>query len=374
LRFFPKATKNILEIKKMNGRTFGRGIVVVVALFVIGLAGCASQQKTDVTITVASSTLQNVTRVTDNRFRKSSVRISPDGTKLLYCEANETDPGVTLYLDDFRIMLLRDINISAKTPLVNDPSYGPVWFDDNSGFAYVAYEGSGSKLVKSTIAGGGKTYITRTSVGDSDANPSVRRDTILCDTLVGGVRQLVSLKDNGTEITILGEGEQPSWHPDGTKFVFIRRTQEQRGNTKYYPSSVYEMDITNNQVTQIYAAVINEADGISESCSRPSYSADGRYILFSKGVDVHLATIATKTETRGGFVGKLLTGVKKRSKINVSERRLHLFLMNADGTNLTQLTSGNVDVFSPAWGTNNDIFFISNVQDATEIWKAHLNL
>jgi TolB protein len=373
LKFFPKPQKNIPEVWKMNARAFGRGIVAVVALFVIELAGCASQPATDVTITVVSSTLQNVTRVTDNTFRKSSVKVSPDGTKLLYCEANETDPKTTLYFDDFRIMLLRDINISAKTPLVNDPSYGPVWFDDNNGFAYVAYEGSGSKLVKSNIVGGGKTYITRTSVGDSDTNPSVRGDTILCDTLVGGVRQLVSLKDNGTQITILGEGEQPNWHPNGTKFVFIRRTREQRGNTTYYPSSVYEMDITSNQVTQIYAAVINEADGIVESCSRPSYSADGRYILFSKGVDVHLATISTRTETSGGFFSKLFKSFK-RSNVNVSERRLHLFLMNADGTNLTQLTSGNVDVFSPAWGINNDIFFISNVQNATEIWKAHLNL
>jgi TolB protein len=348
---------------------FKRRIAVVAVLFIISLAGCATQA-TDVTITVASSTLQNVTRVTDNRFRKSSVKVSPDGTKLLYCEANETDPNVTLYLDDFRIMLLRDINISAKTPLVNDPSYGPVWFDDNSGFAYVAYEGSGSKLVKSSIAGGGKTYISRASIGDADANPSVRGDMILCDTLVGGVRQLASLKDNGTQITILGEGEQPSWHPDGSKFVFIRRTREQRGNKIYYPSSVYEMDIISNQVTQIYAAVINETDGIAESCFRPSYSADGRYILFSKGIYVHLASISTKTETRGGFFSRF-TNTSKR---NISEWRQHLFLMNADGTNLTQLTSGNVDVFSPTWGANNEIFFISDVQNATEIWKAYLNL
>jgi TolB protein len=347
-------------------------MAVVTALFIISLAGCRTTQTTDVTITVASSTLQNVTRVTDNKFRKSSIRVSPDGTKLLYCEANETDPNVTLYFNDFRIMLLRDINVSAKTPLVNDPSYGPVWFDDNSGFAYVAYEGSGSKLVKSSIAGGGKTYISRTSIGDADANPSVRGDTILCDTLVGRVRQLASLKDNGTQITILGEGEQPSWHPDGSKFVFIRRAREYRGNIPYDTSSVYEMDIISNQVTQIYAAVINEADGIAESCSRPSYSADGRYILFSKGVDVHLADISTKTETKGGFFDKLISTT--RDKVNISERRLHLFLMNADGTNLTQLTSGNVDVFSPTWGANNEIFFISNVQNATEIWKAYLNL
>jgi TolB protein len=348
------------------------GTFALTLLFAAAFSGCAGSPKTentDVTITVASSTLQNVVRVTDNRFRKNSVRVSPDGAKLLYCEANETDPTVQLYFEDYRIMLLRDINISAKTPLVNEPSYGPVWFDDSAGFVYVAYEGSGSKLVKSTISGGGKTYITRTSAGDADANPSIKGNLILCDTLVGDRRQLVSMKDNGTEITILGEGQEPSWHPDGTKFVFIRRSEERRGNKTYNPYSVYEMDIKTNQVTQVYTAVINEANGFAEVCSSPSYSANGDYILFAKGGDVFLATVERKSPK---LFGLFESG--SRSVTNLSERRLHLYLMRADGTDLTQLTSGNIDVYSPAWGANNDIYFISNVQNATEIWKARLNL
>jgi TolB protein len=333
----------------------------------------SKKETADVTITVSSSNLQNVVRVTDNKFKKRAVQVSPDGTKLLYCEANETDPNKEPYLDDYRIMLLRDVNVSAKTPLVTEPSYSPVWFDDNVGYAYVAYEGSGSKLVRSNVTGGGKTYITRASAGDDDRNPSVKGDRILCDTLVEGKRQLVSMKVNGTEITILGEGEQPSWHPDGTKFVFVRRSDERRGNTPYYPYSVYEMDIATNQVTQIYTAVIDEQRGFAEVCSNPSYSPDGKYILFSKGGDVLLATVEKKGGTGSGWLSNLF-GNNSRSKMNITERRLHLYLMKEDGTDLTQLTSGNVDVFSPAWGPNNDIYFISNVQGATEIWKAHLNL
>jgi TolB protein len=369
----------------MKKNIFWVGILSMMLVFMVALAGCSSLFKrtttTDTIITVASSTLQNVVRVTDNKLRKNSIRVSPDGKKLLYCEANETNPDVELYLEDFRIMLLRDITVSSKTPLVTEPSFGPVWFDDNVGFAYVSYELSGSKLVKSSIAGGGKTYITRTSAGDADANPSIKGNRILCDTLDGerilsdgrrfGKRQLVSMKDNGTEITFLGEGEQPSWHPSGTKFVFIRRTEERRGTSTFYSGSVYEMDIQTSQVTQIYTAVIDENNGFAEVCSRPSYSANGEYILFAKGGDVHLATVEKKVTTAGKLLGSLFA---KRSASYISARRLHLFLMKADGTDLTQLTSGNVEVFSPAWGANNDIFFISNVQGATEIWKAHLNL
>jgi TolB protein len=131
------------------------------------------------------------------------------------------------------------------------------------------------------------------------------------------------------------------------------------------------MDIKTNQVTQVYAAFIDTERGFAEVCSRPSYSADGKYILFSKGGDVHLATVEKKTSGSSGFLNPFGT---KRTAESISERRMHLYLMRSDGTDLTQLTSGNVDVFSPAWGANNDIYFISNVQNATEIWKAHLNL
>jgi Tol biopolymer transport system component len=133
------------------------------------------------------------------------------------------------------------------------------------------------------------------------------------------------------------------------------------------------MDLKTNQVTQIYTAVIDNENGFEEVCSRPSYSADGEYILFAKGGDVHLATVEKKVTTSGGgFLGGLFS--KSRSAEYISARRVHLYLMKTDGTDLTQLTSGNVEVFSPAWGANNDIYFISSVQGATEIWRAHLNL
>jgi hypothetical protein len=71
-------------------------------------------------------------------------------------------------------MLLKDANLSSKTPVVTDPSFGPVWYDDSAGFIYVVYEGGSSKLVKSNITGGGKTYITRNSIGDYDSRPSIK--------------------------------------------------------------------------------------------------------------------------------------------------------------------------------------------------------
>jgi TolB protein len=163
------------------------------------------------------------------------------------------------------------------------------------------------------------------------------------------VRHLVRLKDDGTEVTILGEGNSPSWHPTENKFVFIK------------DGSVCEMDMGNNQVTQIYSAATDKNRNVIESCSQPSYSRDGAYILFAKGANTFI-TATTKTSNN------IFT------KSRVETQRQHLFLMNANGTGLTQLTSGNVDVFSPSWGIDNEIFFVANVQNATEIWKARLSV
>lgn len=325
------------------------GVSLCAAVMVIG---CATAKTADI-ITYDSASLANVIRVTDNKFRKDAVQVSPDGTKILYCEANITDVGASVAFSQFSIMLLRDASLSSKTPLITDPSFGPIWYSDNAGFVYVVYEGGTSKLVKSNITGGGKTYITRNSIGDYDSRPAMKGREILCDTEINRIRHIVRLKDDGTEITILGEGSSPSWHPKENKFVFLK------------DGSICEMDLVNNQVTQIYSAQTDKNRNIIEFCSQPSYSKDGNYILFAKGANTF---ITATTRTSAGSLRTLISQQK------IETRRQHLFLMNANGTNLTQLTSGNVDVFAPSWGLNNEIFFVANVQNATEIWKARLTL
>jgi Tol biopolymer transport system component len=340
--------KKDFQLRKKFGYFLGT-MLVIVCFF----AGCAT--RTADIISYDSATLQNVVRVTDNKLRKDAVRVSPDGSKILYCEAAISDVDAWLSFDQFSVMLLRDANLSAKTPIVSDASFGPVWYDDNVGFIYAVYEGGSSKLVKSNITGGGKTYVTRNSIGEFDTRPSIKGHNILCETRINGVQHIVNVKDDGSEVTILGEGNSPSWHPNPkeNKFVFIKN------------GSICEMNLINYQVTQIYSAATDKNRNIIEFCRQPSYSKDGKYILFAKGANTFI-TATTKTFL-GGFKALF-------TRTRVETERQHLFLINSDGTGLSRLTSGNVDVFSPSWGINDEIFFVANVQNATEIWKARLLL
>ena len=321
---------------------------------VIGLAGCGTlgelfSKKTTSSDVIFwdSSVMTNVTKVTDDGLSKQWARISPDGSKLLYCESNRTiSRSDSYYHQNWDIVLLRNPAVPSKTALVNGYALAPGWSDNNTNYFYIAYEDGNTRIIRSSASGGGKTYVTRTPIGSNDNRPDNREGIIICDTWMNGRRQLVSLRENGTEITFLGDGEQPSWHPKENKIVFIRNV-----SSSNELKAVYEMDLSSAQVTEIYR------DPNNYNCRGPSYSADGRYILFQKGAEVRT------------------TGSSKNNNetIVISRNKWQIFIMNADGSGLTTLTSGNVDAFSPSMDVNGWLYFIADT-GKTEIFRSRVSL
>ena len=316
-----------------------------IMIIVLGLTACASTQSTSAgsglseTILYNQATLQDLKRITDNGLSKDWLSVSPDGSMLLYCESippikrnNISNERVK----SFQIMLLKDADRPAKTQLIVDNSIAPAWFNNDT-FLYSVIEGGVPKLIKSNIAGGGKVYITRNAVGLYDVRPSVRGNLIICDTEINKKKQIVRMADNGSDITILGEGESPSWHPkDPQKFLFIQN------------GGIFEMDLNTYQPTKLFGEA-------NFRCANPHYSFDGNYILFQKECLVRV--------------------VNSKNGKTKETTHWHAFIIRVDGTDLIQLTDGNVDVFSPVWGSkDNKIFFVSNANSSTEIWSAQVSV
>jgi hypothetical protein len=309
-------------------------VIVLVVLAAFLIAGCAGlfPAKTGEEVTFWDpSLLSNVRKITNDGLIKDWAVISPDGNKLLYCEREKAD-------DLRNIVLLRDVNSPAKTTLIKGGAFAPAWYENNSTFIYNLWEDSTYKLIRSTISGGGKTYVARNT--DGELWPSVREGIVLCNTWSDDPlqRQLISMRDNGNEYTILGEGWSPSWHPVENKFLFVRE-----GN-------IYEMDVESTQVTELY----NDPDGYN--CAYPKYSGDGQYILFQKGAE------AKVTGTRG-----------KKAVISRSSK-WQIYYMKADGMGLTALTGGNVNATSPSWDKNNNVYFLSDANGKYEIYQARVNI
>jgi Tol biopolymer transport system component len=208
---------------------FSRAICLLV-LSAMMQGGCASSSRSAGAPTVVdvfwdTYLFTNVTRLSEDREVKSWARVSPDGTKMLYCEENKQSRNAQR-----NIMLLRDVSVPAKTMLISDTdAYAPSWYENSTNYLFVAMEGKVGRIVRSAITGGGKTYINRNPIGTADTNPSIRNGVILCDTVISGRRQLISMRDNRLEV--------------------------------------------NKQVTQLFSEIGSRRD-------LPSYSSDGKYIIF----------------------------------------------------------------------------------------------
>jgi len=292
-----------------------------------------------------------VTRITNDGLPKNWVRVSPDGTKLLYTEASKAG--------NWQIVYLRDANNPAKTPLVAEIAFSPSWYEDSNRFLYVSYENGTGRLVRSNTSGGGKTYISRAPIGQNgDDLPSIKNGLIVFTAIDGKQLKIATVKENGTETTFIGEGRSPSWHPKEDKILFIRSgsdPNQQQNNAYYYGGDIFELDVKSGQFTQIYSDP-------QFYCYEPSYSPDGKRILFTKG------TFVRTTGTR------ITTNILGSNKKTISDETIkrHIYIMNADGTNVSPISSGNATVISPSWGQNGEIFCLVSIGNGFEIYKMRI--
>lgn len=328
-------------------------IPVVIISIIIGtvLCSCAGlfgkKKGGDALVSWDEGLTSGVTRITNDGIMKNWLRVSPDGTKLLYTEASKSGY--------WQIMYLRDANNPAKTPLIGEIAYMPSWYTDNNQFVYISHESGIGRIVRSNVSGGGKTYISRSAIGQYGDNAPLMKNGVIVFTAINETRfEIATIKENGTETTFLGEGRSPSWHPTQEKIVFIRNAE----NPFSTGGDIFEMDMKSGQVTQIYSDT-------KYLCYEPSYSPDGHSILFTKG---------TAVRTSGTWSIKDIFGNNKNKAVSDETVKRHIFIMNTDGSNVSPISSGNASVISPSWGKNGEVYCLVGLpsQNYYEIYKLRI--
>ena len=322
-------------------------LIIVMLSFGLASANRPSSRKGDaVEVTWDEGLTSGVTRITNDGNFKNWARVSPDGTKLLYTEASKAGY--------WTICFLRDANNPSKTPLIGEVAYSPSWYEDSNRFLYVSFEAGSGRLVRSNISGGGKTYISRSAIGAQGDDAPVIKDGLIVFSAFSGQRwEIVTIRESGTETTFLGEGRSPSWHPSLDKIIFIRNPDNPRSSG----GDIFEMDMNSGQVTQIYSDP-------NFWCYTPSYSPDGRRVLFTKGTTVRRTGTASSKNIFGGTT---------RTAVSTESIQTHIFVMNVDGTNVSPVSSGNASVMSPSWGNNGEVFCLVGLAGkAYEIYKLRI--
>ncbi len=178
--------------------------------------------------------------------------------------------------------------------------------------------------------GSGVTRLTTDANDDSMATWSLGGTKIVFQSMRNGVNyQVYSMNADGSNQVNLtntssSDGE-PSWSPDGSKIVFA----SDRDHTGF--DSVYVMNSDGANQQRITFSSGNVED------TQPMWSQDGSRIAF---VSTRDSTVETWQETDDD--GNLIT----RTRLNINKE---VYVMNADGSGQTRLTTELANDDSPSW-------------------------
>jgi Tol biopolymer transport system component len=283
-------------------------------------------------VTGAGSSLE---RVTSDPVTEVHPAISPSGDILLF--------EVRVYeqetCDAMKQQTLVGVNPSTRAQRTlftstNGLAAHPAWLPDQSSYVYASTSPGDWSLVRALTAApnAAVNVIATGEIAPSASWPTVSPDgkRVAFSADVRGTTTIAVVGLDGSRFTLLGEGQSPAWSPGGEALAFARRV------------GAYLQLFTVDPTTGTGLVQLTSGDFDHNS---PAWSPDGKYLVFS---------------SNAGW-NKFTDGSPKRIS--------NLYIINRDGTGLTQATEGNSLNADPNWGRDGWIYFASNQSGNMDIWR-----
>jgi len=283
----------------------------------------------ELNVTGAGSALE---RLTSEAVSEMHPAISPDGSTLLF-EVRVYGP--TSDVPEKQTLVAINPNTRAQRTLYTadtNKSDHPAWLPDGSSYVYASDSPGAWSLVRALTASPNAAVgvIAAGEIAPDVSVPSVSPDgkRVVFATRLRGTWTIAVIHVDGSHLTLLGEGTWPSWSPDSQRVAFSRTVGDHDQLFLVNPD-------TGSDLVQLTSG---EWDN-----NTPAWSPDAQYIVFSS--------------TRGW---KKDAGESKRT---------NLFVLNRDGTCLTQLTAGSSFTREPNWGRDGWMYFSSDQAGNFDIWR-----
>jgi Tol biopolymer transport system component len=285
-----------------------------------------------------SPNVASVTKVTGNQDKGVNIGppvLSPTSDEVLFTEIVTNGDGSW-----YSNIQKERVGSFAKTRLTygNWQDAFPAFTADGSNVVFSSNRASTNNTLwlVSADSPGGLTKLTYTEA--ADYSPSVAPDnrTIAYTSIPPNAEepQIWSLSRDNNLLTQLREGESPQVSPDGKRILFVRQIKNSdKGNGPLHQLWIMSIDGANEtQLTQN-----TDYDVID-----PRWSPDGKWIVYAsnEGYDSH------------------------------NRQNYDIWLMKADGSQPTQLTTNGSRDDSPCWDhEGKTIYFRSNRGGAWNIWR-----
>ena len=288
-----------------------------------------------------SPNVKSVTRVTENEDKDITIGppiLSPTEDIMVYWEMPITiiiDPSGNARLSRYSNICKQNIGSHAKTRMTfgNRTDLFPAFSPDGTTLLFSSNRtGPNPTLWRIALTGGGGiTKITNTMAEDYEPCVSPDKTFIVYASNPPGADepQIWKVDYNGLLPTQLRVGRSPDLSPDGKKILFIRVDSDSG------KEQLWMMDTDGTGETQL----TNNTEYNIESAR---WSPNGEKIIFASN-----------------------EGVDSRKRQNYD-----IWIMDADGTNRTQLTTNGSRDDSPHWDRNGHfVYFRSNRGGEWNIWR-----
>jgi len=217
-----------------------------------------------------------------------------------------------------------NVNGTAQTRLTNDAANDshPAWSPDGTRIAFNTDRDGNNEIYVMNANGGEPTRLTINPASDSQPTWSPDGQRIVFQSTRGGSFDIFIMNADGSNVTQLtndpGFDTDPAFSPRGTKIAFVSTRD---GNSEIYsmnPNGSAQTRLTNNTLFDVrpdfspngakivYASNVPDSGGLSQQIvlmnedgtgsavltsaganGNPSFSADGRRILFNSSRDLN---------------------------------------------------------------------------------------